>query len=284
MATLKAELREILDRYGIDPRDKSQLWDCHGTLVLYHRAYEIIAAKEGIWFDPPTLIETRSADKIVAMLVVGHMGDARSEWSIGEAAPANCKNAYPYAMAEKRAKDRVIAKLAGLAAYVYSEAEADEFKDGLPVEPPGKPLDARPAAAPQRTAQPVSPLPAATSGPDVLNAIRTGQTPPPPNPEEPPEVTEARRAERAHFWTRESYAIDPAVIQGGMARWDAEMIAQAEAAPGIDAFNKLKQDNREAGFVSDWENTVATPVIKHFRGKMLEIEKRLSGAMQGAAA
>ena len=165
MATLKKELREILDRYGIDPRDKSQLWDCHGTLVLYHRAYEIIAAKEGIWFDPPTIIEASSADKIVAMLVVGHMGDARSEWSIGEAAPANCKNAYPYAMAEKRAKDRVIAKLAGLAAYVYSEAEADEFKDGVPVEPPGKPADARQPAAPRALPQPRAPGRITKAGP-----------------------------------------------------------------------------------------------------------------------
>jgi len=131
MATLKPELKTILERYGIDPRDKSQVWDCHGTLVLYHKAYEIIAAKEGIRFDPPTVIEASSKDKTVSLLVVGHM-DNRSEWSIGEAAPGNCKNAYPYAMAEKRAKDRVIAKLVGLAAYVYSEDEADEFKDAKP--------------------------------------------------------------------------------------------------------------------------------------------------------
>lgn len=129
MAKLKPELKEILDRYEISPTDKSQIWDCHGTLVLYHKAYEIIAAKEAIRFDPPTIIEGSSEKKTVAILVVGHM-DNRSEWSIGEAAPGNNKNTYPYAMAEKRAKDRVIAKLVGLAAYVYSEDEADEFKDG----------------------------------------------------------------------------------------------------------------------------------------------------------
>jgi len=128
MPQLKPELKTILDRYGIDPRDKSQVWDCHGTLVLYHKAYEIIAAKEGIQFDPPTVIEASSKDKTVSLLVVGRMG-GRAEWSIGEAAPGNCKNAYPYAMAEKRAKDRVIGKLVGLAAYVYSEDEADDFKD-----------------------------------------------------------------------------------------------------------------------------------------------------------
>lgn len=132
MATLKADLKTILDRYGIDPRDKSQIWDCHGTLVLYHKAYEIIAAKENIRFDAPVVIEACGEKKIVALLVAGYMGDRR-EWSIGEAAPGNSKNAYPYAMAEKRAKDRVIGKLVGLAAYVYSEDEADEFKDRPPV-------------------------------------------------------------------------------------------------------------------------------------------------------
>ena len=44
--------------------------------------------------------------KEVAMCVVGHMGD-KTEWATGEAAPYNNKNNYPFAMAEKRAKDRV---------------------------------------------------------------------------------------------------------------------------------------------------------------------------------
>jgi|GEM_PF-2454526 len=128
MATLKRELKEILQRYGIDPQDTSKLWNCHGTLVLYHRAYEIIAAQEGIKFDAPVLIEANSGEQIVAMLVTGHWKE-RTEWSVGEASPGNSKNAYPYAIAEKRAKDRVVAKLVGLAEHVYSEDEADEFKD-----------------------------------------------------------------------------------------------------------------------------------------------------------
>lgn len=146
MATLKPELKDILNKYGIDPRDKSQLWDCHGTLVLYHKAYEIIAAKESITFDPPTIIEGNSKDKIVALCVTGRMG-TRVEWSFGEASPSNLKSTYPYAMAEKRAKDRVIAKLVGLAAYVYSEEEADDFKSGSREEvkeAPQKPLERAP--------------------------------------------------------------------------------------------------------------------------------------------
>lgn len=147
MATLKKELRDILDRYGIDPRDKSQIWDCHGTLVLYHKAFEVIAAKEKIDFEPPIVLEARGADKSVALCVVGHMGERR-EWATGEASPANNKNAYPFAMAEKRAKDRCVAKLVGLAQYVYSEDEAEDFKTGerksaddTPPPPPPKTED-----------------------------------------------------------------------------------------------------------------------------------------------
>ena len=128
MAKLNKELKDILDKYGIEYTDKSKLWDCHGTLVLYHKAYEIIAAQENIRFDPPTIIEGNAKDKTVSIVVTGHMGE-RSEWSFGEASQGNCTNKYPYAMAEKRAKDRVIAKLVGLAAHVYSEDEAEEFKE-----------------------------------------------------------------------------------------------------------------------------------------------------------
>lgn len=137
MATLKAELKKILDKYGIDPRDKSQVWDCHGTLVLYHRAYEVIAAKEGIVFDMPMVLEADGINKTVALCVLGHMGDYK-EWSVGEAAPGNNKNSYPYAMAEKRAKDRVVGKLVGLSEYIYSEAEADEFAQARGKELPAQ--------------------------------------------------------------------------------------------------------------------------------------------------
>lgn len=135
MAKLDKGLKAILDKYEIEYNDKTKLWDCHGTLVLYHKAYEIIAAKEKIVFDVPQIVESNSKDKIVCVLVTGHMGE-RSEWSFGESAPNNCKNAYPYAMAEKRAKDRVIAKLVGLSQYVYSEDEADDFKDNKPNQAP----------------------------------------------------------------------------------------------------------------------------------------------------
>ena len=103
-------------------------WNCHGSYVLYHRTLEKIAAKKGVRFEPPTIIESDAEKRICVLNVVGHLGD-KTEWSIGEAMPINIdkgknKQAYPYAMAEKRAKDRVIIKLVGLYG-AYSQDEAD---------------------------------------------------------------------------------------------------------------------------------------------------------------
>ena len=116
--------------FGIDA-----VWDCHGTWVVYHHVLEKIAAASGIEFSPPQIVEADGANKVAAMAVVGKMDD-RTEWSIGEASPANCKNAYPWAMAEKRAKDRVVLKLIGLAGLAYSEEEADDFKEAKPQTAP----------------------------------------------------------------------------------------------------------------------------------------------------
>ena len=106
-------------------------WDCHGTFVLLHKALEKVAAHKGVTFEPPQIVESDVANKNAVMIVTGHLGE-KTEWSIGEAAPYNNKNSYPYAMAEKRAKDRVILKLVGLHGDVYSEEEADAFKEARP--------------------------------------------------------------------------------------------------------------------------------------------------------
>jgi len=100
------------------------VWDCHGTLVMYHKALEKIAAYKNVKFDDPNIIHQDVNQKSVVILVTGKM-DNKSEWSFGEATPANNKNAYPFAMAEKRAKDRVILKLVGLHGDVYTDAEID---------------------------------------------------------------------------------------------------------------------------------------------------------------
>lgn len=57
-------------------------------------------------------------------------------YEVGEISNANLKNAYPFAMLLKRTFDRVVLKKSKLAyAGIYSEAEADEFKEPLEEEP-----------------------------------------------------------------------------------------------------------------------------------------------------
>lgn len=129
---------ETLREIGMTPDQAG--WNCHGTYVLLHKALEKVAVKKGIVFNEPTILECNSENRIVSLLVTGKMGD-KSEWSIGEASPSNNKNSYPYAMAEKRAKDRVILKLVGLHGDVYAEDEADAFKEERPVEINGGTLE-----------------------------------------------------------------------------------------------------------------------------------------------
>jgi len=128
---LPARLQEILKDVGLTERQA--VWDCHGTPVVLHKALEKVAAHYNVVFDQPQIIACDVAAKEAVICVTGHMAEA-TEWSIGEAAPYNNKNSYPFAMAEKRAKDRVILKLVGLHGDVYSEEEADDFKAAKPKE------------------------------------------------------------------------------------------------------------------------------------------------------
>lgn len=122
---LDKKIEDVLKKYGFGPE---ACWDCHGVWVIYHRVLEQIASKAGISFSQPFIVEARGDQRVAALCVTGAVGDAE-EWSIGEASPVNNKNPYPWAMAEKRAKDRVILKLLGLHGDVYSEEEAEDFKE-----------------------------------------------------------------------------------------------------------------------------------------------------------
>ena len=139
---------EVLKEIGLTPQQAG--WDCHGTYVLLHKALEKVAAHRKIEFDAPQILTANVSAKEVVVLVTGRMGEL-SEWSIGEAAPYNNKNNYPFAMAEKRAKDRVILKLVGLHGDAYSQAEADEFQESMPDHV---------TAQPQSEPEPVAPEPA----------------------------------------------------------------------------------------------------------------------------
>jgi hypothetical protein len=108
---------------------QDDIWQVQSATVIKHKALERLAASARIAFDAPTIIRANADEAVI--LATGRLND-RVEWSIGEALVnvnyrvTGKQAAYVYAMAEKRAKDRVILKLAGLHG-LYSEDEADEF-------------------------------------------------------------------------------------------------------------------------------------------------------------
>ncbi len=129
---------DFMAKYKID---SDEIWEVHdSTWVVKHKALERVAAEVGIVWDRPAMLECNSSDGVAAMCVFGRLGE-RMEWSIGEALTlrpdrpgGNYKitgkqAGYVYAMAEKRAKDRVILKLLEAHGALYSEAEADEFEE-----------------------------------------------------------------------------------------------------------------------------------------------------------
>jgi len=132
-------VENILAKYDIAATEA--LWPCTRkntktgivttNWIIYHRYCEQIAAKAGIMFSEPKLIVNEIDEKgkrSVVLLVTGQLGYVK-EWSYGEASPSTTFLPYTFAMAEKRAKDRVILKLAGFHGMVYSDVE-ENWKNG----------------------------------------------------------------------------------------------------------------------------------------------------------
>ena len=126
MNGIPENISNLLREVGANSTD---VWEVRkNTWVVKHKALERIAAHLDIKFDSPKIIHADMESRQVAIEVSGRAGE-NTAWSIGEAAPYNNKNAYPFAMAEKRAKDRVILKLAGIHGDAYSEEESEDFKE-----------------------------------------------------------------------------------------------------------------------------------------------------------
>ncbi len=117
----------VLDFMATYKVDSDEIWEVHGsTWVVKHKALERVAVEVGIVWLRPEVVTCDLPNKIAVICAYGKLKD-REEWSFGEASPANNKNSYPVAMAEKRARDRVILKLLVTHGALYSEAEAEEF-------------------------------------------------------------------------------------------------------------------------------------------------------------
>lgn len=136
---LDPRIEKIRKEYDLSKDDFWKLPQGRDVWLVKHAALEVVAAKAGIVFEDPQIIEANGKDGVVALFVRGHL-DKRSMWSTGEANPKNCKTSYPWAIAEKRAIDRVVLKLVGLHGLVYSEEESDDFKPSSVAEisPPAK--------------------------------------------------------------------------------------------------------------------------------------------------
>ncbi|MBM6594832.1 hypothetical protein [Microvirga pudoricolor] len=156
MNSTDKKIAETLAKFG-EPM-AGNIWRVQGTAVIYHKALERIAAHAKIQFDPPTIVRAERDEAVI--MVTGRMNE-RLEWSIGEALigvnyrVSGKQAAYVYAMAEKRAKDRVILKLIELHGLVYSEEEADEFKQARPGQ-----AEVQAPEVPNTTVEVVAPGPA----------------------------------------------------------------------------------------------------------------------------
>ena len=92
--------------------------------IIKHNALEKVAAQDKIEWTLDVL--NFSPDIVVKCIATS--GDRTVE-SLGESSSKNTMMQFPYAMAEKRAVDRCILKLLNAHAYIYSDAEADDFKE-----------------------------------------------------------------------------------------------------------------------------------------------------------
>ena len=150
--------KEISDFMAAHKVSFDEVWKIPqgNAYAVKHKALERVAAEVGIKYERPDIVQSDLANKTVAIVVFGSLGD-RTEWATGEAAPYNNKNGYPLAMAEKRAKDRVILKLLQAHGALYSEDEAEDFKRPNPHVT--RPTDIVPDVEYDQHGQPVDNIP-----------------------------------------------------------------------------------------------------------------------------
>lgn len=129
--SLDKQVRDLFAQHNV-PLAPDDTWKVQQATVIRHKALERLGAAAGVQWSYPTVV--RAAEDEAVLIVSGEI-EGRMEWSVGEAKlGANYRvsgkqASYLWSMAEKRGKDRVILKLVGLHG-LYSEEEADEFKDG----------------------------------------------------------------------------------------------------------------------------------------------------------
>ena len=139
MSKLEPRIEAVRQKYGLQVDDFWQIKQ-NGQWVCKHAALEVVATKANVEWLAPIIIEKDAPGLVTSMIVTGKMGE-RVEWATGETNPTNYKvmgkqPAYPWAMSEKRAKDRVVLKLVGIHGLVYSEDEIGDDAKASRVEAP----------------------------------------------------------------------------------------------------------------------------------------------------
>ncbi len=125
--TQQAEMRRLFEENGLTPDD---VFKHQHYIIITRGGIEKIQAKHDIRIS----YETEYYNPEHGMLTLKAFAYRNSDpdniiQTYGEVNPKNNRNAYPWAMAEKRCLSRATLKLAGLYAHgVFGEDEADDFK------------------------------------------------------------------------------------------------------------------------------------------------------------
>jgi len=118
----------LSERYALEghhfwKHKQSEKW------IISHKGCMVIADKEDIKFSQPVYVKNEP-DAVVmygTATISDEDGNSKEVWTHGEANHKNCYVPYPFAMAEKRLKDRLTLMIISAYGEVYSEIEADEF-------------------------------------------------------------------------------------------------------------------------------------------------------------
>jgi len=121
----KEQMRELFEKYDLH---KDDIFTHNHFVIIKRTGIEKIQAKMGIQLHYEEIVAT--IDNVVLKATATYLRDngkhriATEVVTYGEASPKNCKNAYFWATAEKRALSRAVLKCVGLYKLgIYGEDE-----------------------------------------------------------------------------------------------------------------------------------------------------------------
>jgi len=124
----RSRLAELAKKYNLGKED---FFKIHNSVIITRTGVEKIAMVARINLDYKIVIVdlTNKEACIECTATMPSENGVKTITTFGESTPYNTKNAYPVAMAEKRAKARAILMLTEFYSEgVYSEDESDDFK------------------------------------------------------------------------------------------------------------------------------------------------------------